>query len=72
MRHGREEGDERKSAGKIARIGGAFVGGTEIQFSENFLKYINTILVKSLNNERDGVPTGHVLSLKKLSVWGLG
>lgn len=48
------------------------MGGTEIRFSENFLKYINTILVKALNNEGDGVPTGHVLSLKKLSVWGQG
>lgn len=65
---GLREGIRREKPG----IEGHFKDTMETSHSANFLKYMKTILMKSLNNEEDGVPTGHLLVPKEVSSIGNG
>lgn len=57
---------------ETAEIEGHFKDNMETQHSANFLKYMKMILMKSLNNEGNGVPTGHLLLPKEVSSMGTG
>lgn len=64
------KGRNRRSGGEVRLTEGTkgnLRNSMETQYSRNFLKYRNSILMEFPNNKGDRVPTGHLLSSKEAS-----